>query len=945
MSVGWFGFCVQGEDNDETIALLQGGNRIVHGSVALADPQSWEDEELNKNRELRLWNHRDNTRSSDWQDTVVIQYKFDAGIDSTRMKTFRHASKLWEKDTCVRFQETDDNTLMKENGWIHVTKKDAKSCAALQGLGFGRDPAETQHSYVNMGWCKRRSHVGALAHELGHVLGMFHEMQRPDATQPYKSEFDNKTYGPYLKIYWDNMKLDSTKDQFAENNDAYVGSPDVGHAEYDFDSIMHYGSRLPNRKRSMAAVGDHKGEKFGVGKRPSAGDLAQIRDMYNCVPKAKTCQDWALRATTGACVLDFESCCVSTPVSYSSGDSCNIYLGDSPGAIQITEDHFNLLSGDKVTLKGKEYVAKLGPLGVEAPRGVIEWMAGSASGQGAGFQMCLPKSCDPNGLCDRYYGVATCDFAYDGFCDGTFSNDKTADLKWVRHRGRTASGMYGEIGKKGSTGPLPASVKTADCDADNCFGTADSDGYYIYVEANGAVQGQKARLLSTEFNLQIADPRILTFHVNMNSREANKMGTLSVKLVHSGGEVTLWHKDPTKSGPGMKRVEIGVSCEYDPALTGSEVAGLPDKCKVLGYDPAQSRWRQYSVKPSITGITGAVTIVFEVKAGRTDFSDIAIDAVRFVDPSDTPTDLPAEVAIPTTTTTTACFTIDMKRTPAMYGQGKTKEVSSIECQKRCQNAPGCKSFSYYTSKSCYLHDDQAILKADSGTITGPQSCADSSNPLGIVKKCFLSREDDDQCLTNKTRWPYAKDGETCHDKQSSCQSQWHHRQWWGKDYQKRMHECCPATCDVCGCGLSGEACSDCEDNSDMCLKAQSGKFKGHDCASAAKFCDDPKYAKDVLKCCPGVCKNTFDLSMDCNKNNDKCLQKQRHWGVGFKCDDPQSRKHCKKGTTPWYAKMSGFSWRYDMMTCCPKVCQEEGEDTSKAICHHVAAPETCQLSY
>jgi hypothetical protein len=850
----------------------------------------------------------------------------------------------------------------------------------MQGMGFGMtDPGDMDYkdckecnakdSWVNMGWCYHASrHLGALTHELGHALGMYHEHQRPDATKEH--EFGEQLYGPYIKILWENIK-DNEKAQYEAAADAYVGSDGHGYADYDFDSIMHYGSKHAGKTRILPEDA-YSGKEFGSTKTPSAGDINQILDMYQCIPKEKICQDFGLKATTGACRLDFGTCCATTPVNYKPGDTCSIYLGDSPGPLDIAEDHFNLLDGDKVTVAEKEYnhTHKVGPSGVVAPRGVIQWTAGSQYAAGRGFQMCLPKSCDPDGRCDHFVGVATCNFAFPTFCDGAFVQDDDDDLDWVRHRGRTSTGTISyhntyhitNSGYTSHTGPESP---------------ADSDGYYVYVEATGASEGQKAKLKSQEFVLADGDARVLTFKTHMSGDEG-EVGKLSVKLQYSGGEITLWHKNPTID---TLISNFGIVCEYNQTGPGAcptvgrwsdagncEVRGpqlclkdydwvlhcLPEKCKAkwdddadLVGDPLKNEWKEYSVKPSDSGVIGKVTIVFEVERGRSEVSDIAIDAVSFADPNAPPTTLPPTIVVPATTssTTLPCFTIDAKRTPTMTGQKKKKEVSSIACQTRCQDTEGCAYFTYYQSKNCYLHDDQATMKESHGTISGPPVCADSSNPLATVKKCFLSPDDDDGCLSNKLLWSYAKAGEKCHDKADSCHSKWFHKMRWSNDYQKRMHQCCPVTCNVCGCGLSDEDCTDCDDNSDMCLKAKAAKWKGYDCARAQKYCDHYKWGKHVVSCCPEVCKKTNDLSMHCAKNNDECLQKQRWWGGGYVCDEQKSTKYCKKGSTPWYHSMWGNNWRYDMITCCPKACDDAGQDIEKALCQHVAASDTCQLSY
>ena len=244
-----------------------------------------------------------------------------------------------------------------------------------------------------------------------------------------------------------------------------AGDPVVGWEEYDFDSIMHYAPTY-NYKTVIKPAFGFEGKEFGNARKPSSGDVRQINDMYQCVPKENVCEEFALKATTGGCQLDMQTCCATSPRFYKPGDSCKIFLGDSPGTVSIPSDHFNLQAGDKLTLKGQEYAGRNGPEGVSAPRGVIEWTAASENGAGKGFQMCFPKTCNPNGQCDKKIGVATCSFPFASLCGGAFVQDTEDDLDWLRHRLETSTR---------STGPKQG---------------ADADGYYMYVEATGAKQGQ-----------------------------------------------------------------------------------------------------------------------------------------------------------------------------------------------------------------------------------------------------------------------------------------------------------------------------------------------------------------------------------------------------------------------------------------------------------------------
>eukprot|EP00438_Fugacium_kawagutii_P024985 Skav225727 [mRNA] locus=scaffold611:63986:72261:+ [translate_table: standard] len=120
---------------------------------------------------------------------------------------------------------------------------------------------------INLGWCKTLSHKGNIAHEIGHGvsaqmvfqndgvmedglrendcclfvgLGINHEQKRADGSQEYYGK------GPHLEMFWENSG-DKWSSQYTPSVKSYIGSaddgnndPQVGYAEYDFESIMHY---------------------------------------------------------------------------------------------------------------------------------------------------------------------------------------------------------------------------------------------------------------------------------------------------------------------------------------------------------------------------------------------------------------------------------------------------------------------------------------------------------------------------------------------------------------------------------------------------------------------------------------------------------------------------------------------------------------------------------
>jgi cell division septation protein DedD len=134
-------------------------------------------------------------------------------------------------------------------------------------------PSENMAALINLGSCFTDRHIGNMVHEVGHVLGMNHKQQRPDAQAEYFG------HGPYLQMHWDNVQATS---QWLPDLSSYTGSgndglgdPHSGYAPYDFGSIMHYGV-------DSEATTIPPGQLTGQRKALSQSDINQMNDQYQC---------------------------------------------------------------------------------------------------------------------------------------------------------------------------------------------------------------------------------------------------------------------------------------------------------------------------------------------------------------------------------------------------------------------------------------------------------------------------------------------------------------------------------------------------------------------------------------------------------------------------------------------------------------------------------------
>lgn len=209
----------------------------------------------------------------------IIPYVFDKNVDRVRRDAFVEATKAWEEDTCIRFQQGGNEPR------IRVVLEDFSSC--YSEIGYPGPKGETK---VNLGSCNSQRNIGNIIHELGHSLGMAHEHRRPDAGSRMWLADEKRYVGPYLIFHWENIppnvRLQYEPDvaSYTGSNHQGTGDEKSGYSPYDYGSIMHY-SRMNNRFES--AQSSVYNNNMGQRNYPSQGDFKQLRDMYQCGGKVR----------------------------------------------------------------------------------------------------------------------------------------------------------------------------------------------------------------------------------------------------------------------------------------------------------------------------------------------------------------------------------------------------------------------------------------------------------------------------------------------------------------------------------------------------------------------------------------------------------------------------------------------------------------------------------
>lgn len=198
-----------------------------------------------------------------WPDGI-IPYVISGNFSGAQRAVFRQAMRHWERHTCVTFLERSD-----QDSYIVFTYRPCGCCSYVGRRGGGPQA-------ISIG--KNCDKFGIVVHELGHVIGFWHEHTRPDRDQ-------------HVAIIRDNIQP-GQEYNFLKMEPEEVES--LGET-YDFDSIMHYARNTFSRGIFLDTIlpkYDVNGVRPSIGQRTrlSKGDIAQAKKLYRCPACGETLQ-------------------------------------------------------------------------------------------------------------------------------------------------------------------------------------------------------------------------------------------------------------------------------------------------------------------------------------------------------------------------------------------------------------------------------------------------------------------------------------------------------------------------------------------------------------------------------------------------------------------------------------------------------------------------------
>nr|CAH7744345.1 unnamed protein product [Callosobruchus chinensis] len=179
---------------------------------------------------------------------------------------FKQAMRHWENFTCVKFVERNRD---EHQNYIIFTERPCGCCSFVGKRGNGGQA-------ISIG--KNCDKFGIIVHELGHVVGFWHEHTRPDR--------DN-----HVNIIRENI-MSGQEYNFNKLNEEEVNSLGL---TYDYDSIMHYARNTFSKGTYLDTiqpidVPGRKRPEIGQRVRLSEGDIAQTNLLYKCPKCGRTYQ-------------------------------------------------------------------------------------------------------------------------------------------------------------------------------------------------------------------------------------------------------------------------------------------------------------------------------------------------------------------------------------------------------------------------------------------------------------------------------------------------------------------------------------------------------------------------------------------------------------------------------------------------------------------------------
>lgn len=246
--------------NTEVKYEVENGYAIIEDDICIGTAEELEESNKSSVKDLRIREalemdavgHDDDFNRDPrfrWPNGV-IPYEIDSRLPNQQRIT--DAMTHWTEKTGITFVRRE-----KESDYIYFL--DVGRCWSQ---GVGRTGGRQHVSLTSM--CTR----GETLHEIGHVVGLYHEHNRNDRDH-------------FIIIDYNNI-LPNQENNFAQSINS---GRDIGN--YDYCSIMHYGKYAFARDRTRPTITARRpvvGCEMGQRNQLSAKDIAKVMEMYPNLP-------------------------------------------------------------------------------------------------------------------------------------------------------------------------------------------------------------------------------------------------------------------------------------------------------------------------------------------------------------------------------------------------------------------------------------------------------------------------------------------------------------------------------------------------------------------------------------------------------------------------------------------------------------------------------------
>ncbi|XP_044592559.1 dorsal-ventral patterning tolloid-like protein 1 [Cotesia glomerata] len=188
----------------------------------------------------------------------VIPYEIENNFTESQRRIIKLGMRIWEESTCIKFVERNLNT----PDFIAIVKEDC-GCCYIENIqrNKGRSVLSLDDG------CDK---LPIVLHELGHVVGFYHEHEHPDRDL-------------YVQIMEHNVERGHRQEfgKYSHDEVDTLGQP------YDYRSIMHYPKNAFARSDFMETIIPLQPDNgtlpvLGNRARLSAYDIAATNHLYKC---------------------------------------------------------------------------------------------------------------------------------------------------------------------------------------------------------------------------------------------------------------------------------------------------------------------------------------------------------------------------------------------------------------------------------------------------------------------------------------------------------------------------------------------------------------------------------------------------------------------------------------------------------------------------------------